>query len=46
VWRRALEPEITREEVSSIMSFLMRIDAKVEEIRSFLLEDEDEQEDS
>jgi hypothetical protein len=46
VWLRRPEPEITREEVSSIMSFLMRIDAKVEEIRSILLEDEDEQEDS
>jgi len=46
MWRRTTEPEITHEEVSSIMSFLMRIDAKVEEIRSFLLEDEDEQEDS
>lgn len=45
MWRHRPEPEITSEEVSSIMSFLMRIDAKVE-IRSFLLEDEDEQEDS
>jgi hypothetical protein len=45
VWRRTAEPEITREEVTWMMSFLMGIDRKVSEIRSFLLEDEDEQED-
>jgi hypothetical protein len=46
VWRRAPEPEITREEVTWIMLYLMGIDRKVTEIRLFLLEDEDEQEDS
>jgi hypothetical protein len=46
MWRRSTEPEITREDVNSIMSYLMGIDDKVEQIRSFLLEDADEQEDA
>jgi hypothetical protein len=46
VWRAKSEPEITREEVTWIMVYLMGIDRKVSEIRSHLLEDEDEQEDS
>jgi hypothetical protein len=46
VRRRTPEPEITREDVDSIMSFMMQIDEKVDEIRAFLLEDEDEQEDA
>ena len=46
MWLRKPEPEITREDVNSIMSFLMGIDSKVEEIRVILLEDENGQEDS
>jgi hypothetical protein len=46
VWRRAPDPEITREDVNSIMRYLMQLDEKVEQIRSFLMEDEDEQEDA
>jgi hypothetical protein len=43
VWRRRPEPEITREDVNSIMEFLMRLDEKVEKIRAFLLGDDEEE---
>jgi hypothetical protein len=42
---RRPEPEITREDVTSIMRFLMRIDANVEESRAVLIEEDDEEED-
>jgi hypothetical protein len=44
VFRRPVEPEITREDVNLMMAYLMRLDAKVEEIRALLLEDEDGEE--
>jgi hypothetical protein len=45
VFRRSVEAEITREDVNLMMTYLMRLDAKVEEIRAHLLEDEDGEED-
>lgn len=46
MWRRSTEPEITREDVDSIMVYLMSLDEKVEDIRAFLLGEGDEQEDA
>jgi hypothetical protein len=46
VWRRSPEPEITREDVNSIMVYLMSLGEKVERIRRFLMEDDGEQEDA
>jgi hypothetical protein len=44
VFRRPAEPEITREDVNLMMAYLMRLDAKVDEIKALLLEDEDGEE--
>lgn len=43
-WRRP-EPEITRDDVNSIMTFLMTIDEKVNDVRTYLIGDEDGEED-
>jgi hypothetical protein len=43
-WRRS-EPGITREEVNSIMTFLMAIDEKVDDVRTYLIGEEDGEED-
>ena len=43
-WRRS-EPEITRDDVNAIMSFLMTIDAKVDGVRTYLFGEEDGEED-
>jgi hypothetical protein len=40
------EPEITREDMEALTIFLMGMDAKIDEIHSFLLEEDDEEEDS
>ena len=41
----APEPEITREDVEALTIFLMGMDAKIDEIHSLLLEEDDEEED-
>jgi hypothetical protein len=46
MWRRVSEPQITREDVNSIMSFMMGIDEKVDEIRSLVKAEEDGEEDA
>jgi hypothetical protein len=43
--RRGSDPEITRDDVSSIMTFLMRIDEKVDDVRTYLIGEEDGEED-
>ena len=43
-WRRS-EPEITREEVNSIITFLMAIDEKLDDVRTYLMGDDDGEED-
>jgi hypothetical protein len=40
------EPEITREDMEALTIFLMGMDAKIDEIHSFLLEEDEDEEDS
>jgi hypothetical protein len=42
-WRRS-EPEMTREDVNSIMTFLMTIDEKVDDVRTYLIGEDDGEE--
>jgi hypothetical protein len=44
VWRRGLDAEITREDVNAIMVYLMRIDEKIDDVRTYLIGDEDGEE--
>ena len=45
VRRRTPEPEITRQDMEALTIFLMGMDAKIDEIHSFLIEEDDEEED-
>ena len=46
MWRRRIpEPEISRADFEALTIFLMGMNARIEEIHSFLLEEDDEEED-
>lgn len=45
VRRRGSDPEITREDGNSIMNSLMGIDEKVDDVRAYLIGEEDGEED-
>jgi hypothetical protein len=44
--RRPQEPPATHQDIRALSIFLMEMDVKLSEIHSFVLEDDDEEEDS